>query len=339
MNAENINILIVDDNDLNLEMAINVIESMGAVADGADCGQVAVDKAKTQKYDVILMDYMMPNMDGAEATKLIRSEGENVATPIIAMTAEEDPSTIQILIESGMNTVLHKPIDPGALYSALSEFTDYKLERPKTVSADVSKMDDLLIELVNMNFDVSSGIRFTGSEESYRQYLGDFVKLLPGLLNTLNTCVEKKDFERFTIEVHGLKSNFRALGHPELFAVSQMLEKLGKNGKFTEIVNIFPEYFDNCKKCSDKLKTMFGKKALLSALPTEEISIVLSELRDALDTFDLDTADYMIDKLGAHENPDEIAEDMDSLYEKVAGVRYDDAMEVIDKIIEKIKRA
>jgi CheY-like chemotaxis protein len=119
-------ILLAEDNELNAEIAIEILTEVGFEVDRAEDGQICVDKlqkAEDNFYDVILMDIQMPNLNGYEATKTIRalSDTAKADIPIIAMTAnafEEDKRDAQ---RAGMNGHLAKPINVRELYKTLME--------------------------------------------------------------------------------------------------------------------------------------------------------------------------------------------------------------------------
>ena len=109
INTSNYNILIVEDNKINQVVTQNILKSKGFKSDIADDGLIAIEKTKSNNYDLILMDLNMPNMGGIESTKKIR-EFDSI-TPIIALTASDSPETVgEILhIDSGFSDFLHKP--------------------------------------------------------------------------------------------------------------------------------------------------------------------------------------------------------------------------------------
>lgn len=127
-NSENLlkgkKILLAEDNELNREIAVELLKEEGFILDTAEDGTIAVEKMRTAKpgqYDLILMDIQMPIMDGYEATRQIRkSENPEIAKiPIIAITANAFEEDRQKALEAGMNEHVSKPIDLERLLEVL----------------------------------------------------------------------------------------------------------------------------------------------------------------------------------------------------------------------------
>jgi CheY-like chemotaxis protein len=112
-------VLLVEDNELNREVATGLLQDARLVIDTAENGQVAVQMVAEHNYDLVLMDMQMPVMDGLAATRAIRLKPEFQSLPIIAMTANVMESDRDKCTEAGMNDHLAKPIDPQALFAAL----------------------------------------------------------------------------------------------------------------------------------------------------------------------------------------------------------------------------
>ena len=112
-------VLLVEDNELNREVALGLLDDAHLAIDTAENGQVAVRMVAEQEYDLVLMDMQMPVMDGLAATRAIRLQPQFRSLPIIAMTANVMESDREKCTEAGMNDHLTKPIDPEALFAAL----------------------------------------------------------------------------------------------------------------------------------------------------------------------------------------------------------------------------
>ncbi|NCA70483.1 MAG: response regulator [Sphingobacteriia bacterium] len=117
-------ILVVEDNELNQEVAMELLGSAGFQVELAENGAEAVAKARTRDYDLIFMDMQMPVMDGLEATRAIRRLPERATLPIVAMTANAMAGDRERCLEAGMNDHLAKPIDPAALWDMLTRWIE-----------------------------------------------------------------------------------------------------------------------------------------------------------------------------------------------------------------------
>ena len=120
-------ILLVDDNEMNREIAEEILSDNGMIIDTAEDGDVAVDMVRNAvpgQYDLILMDVQMPRMNGYEATRAIRAldDPEKSTLPIIAMTANAFEEDRQNAVAAGMNDHLAKPIDVVKLVNTLVKF-------------------------------------------------------------------------------------------------------------------------------------------------------------------------------------------------------------------------
>ena len=118
-----VRVLLVEDNEINQEVALGQLEDAEAHVDVAENGEIAIRMLEANDYDLVLMDMQMPVMDGIEATRVIRSDPRFETLPIIAMTANAMAADRDRCLEAGMNDHLPKPIDPEELFRVLAHWT------------------------------------------------------------------------------------------------------------------------------------------------------------------------------------------------------------------------
>jgi len=115
-------VLLVEDNEMNQQVAVELLEASGLIVDIADNGKQAVDAVSRTEYALVLMDVQMPVMGGYEATRLIRGEAKHAALPIIAMTAHAVQGARNECLDAGMSDYISKPIDPDQLFEVLARW-------------------------------------------------------------------------------------------------------------------------------------------------------------------------------------------------------------------------
>jgi two-component system sensor histidine kinase/response regulator len=179
MRFAGLRILLVEDNDINQQIACELLQSVGVAVDIADNGRIAVDmlrNAEADRYGLVFMDVQMPEMDGYEATQCVRSDVRLKDLPIIAMTAHAMIEERERCLACGMNDHLTKPIDPNALYQAIMRWcpqaagqaTDGGHARPPATGLP---HEEWMVEGV----DVQDGLqRMTGNRALYLKMLARF---------------------------------------------------------------------------------------------------------------------------------------------------------------------
>jgi CheY-like chemotaxis protein len=116
--------LLTEDEPINQEVSRGLMEDVGFSVDLAEDGVQAVAMARQNRYALILMDMQMPKLNGVEATKIIRADSLNQATPILAMTANAFDEDRQVCIDAGMNDHIAKPVEPDVLYETLLKWLE-----------------------------------------------------------------------------------------------------------------------------------------------------------------------------------------------------------------------
>ena len=213
-----LDILVVDDDELNQRMMRLILTREGYKVLIATNGVEAVEMAKSHEFDVILMDLQMPVLDGVGASRRIR-EWENGGKHafIVALTASFLPEKGQELFEAGIDNYISKPFD----LEHLRQILRYSHNRGRTVEKTTSGKDE---NSPDVNFAIGL-YRVGGSQEIYRELLGDFVQELPGKLETLQVCHSENNLELLSRAAHNLKGVSANLGAIRLSEQAGKLEK------------------------------------------------------------------------------------------------------------------
>lgn len=238
-------VLVVDDNPLNLELIREYLRHYKIVPDLADGGREAVELVQKNKYDVVFMDQMMPDMDGVETTDAIRKMGYiEDKLIIIALTANAISGTKEYLIQRGFNDYASKPISLKTLEELLLKYLpvsciEYQTTTSKRIFGNgTDKLEGLSSE--NDNYmdviDWNEGISYCGgNKDIYIQVLKAVSQHGEEKLKLIEQCRNNKDYERYVIEVHALKGNAASIGAKKMAELAKAQEMAGKEGRIDEI--------------------------------------------------------------------------------------------------------
>ncbi|OYU44023.1 MAG: sensor protein, partial [Burkholderiales bacterium PBB4] len=217
-------VLLVEDNDLNQEVACEILQGAGLVVDVAWNGAEAVDKVQRADYDLVLMDMQMPVMDGLAATRAIRGMSRFAGLPIVAMTANAMQADREACMAAGMNDHLAKPIEPESLFERLLRWVPPRRQYtaaplPKAVSdADVSLP-------VVPGLDTTLGLRrVMGNRALYVSLLRKFLKGQSGFLQDIRQALDAGDRALAQRLAHTLKSVAGSIGVAEVQALAARVE-------------------------------------------------------------------------------------------------------------------
>ena len=229
-------VLVADDNRINQELATELLRLVDLQVEGADNGRIAVDMARRGTHDLILMDMQMPEMDGLEATRLIRTVPELGATPIVAMTASAFGADREACLAAGMNDHLGKPVNPAALYEKMLRWLDEsrKVARPPKADAPVPPPPaapasaDALADIPAL--DAVRGMSlFAGQRALYMQALGYFVDLYDGGLAAVDKYIAGAPGatrEAAGREIHSMGGAAAALGAVRLEDAAHRIDRM-----------------------------------------------------------------------------------------------------------------
>ena len=230
-------ILVVDDTEMNLAVIKSLLKRTRIGIDTAMSGKEAVSLAEKTPYDLLFVDHMMPDMDGIETLKAIRSSGLSKDTPAVALTANAVSGARDMYLEAGFTDYLSKPVDGEKLEKMLlAMLPPEKLEKAED-SGDAAVADDeedlgtILAQLANVDeIDAQEGFKNCGSKDGYLSVLSVFHQTAGTKADEIEDFWKTGDTENYTIKVHALKSSARIIGAAKLFKLAEALEAAGKRG-------------------------------------------------------------------------------------------------------------
>jgi len=223
---QGIKVLVVEDNRINQQVARELLESAGAEVQVAGNGALAVQAVRTTTFDLILMDVQMPDMDGCQATRMIRKGLAGQALPIIAMTAHAMVGDREKCLAAGMDDYLSKPIDPSLLYAMLRKWTATIVEPGTLVGADQEPVPEVNLPTRLPGIDIAHGLlRIGGNRTLLRMLLLDFIADHHNDMNLLTTALAKQDLTQARRLVHTLRSVAGTIGAEQLETRAETLEQ------------------------------------------------------------------------------------------------------------------
>ncbi|MDE6314500.1 MAG: response regulator [Lachnospiraceae bacterium] len=300
-------ILIVDDNMVNLTVARGLLSPLKMQIDTVESGREAIEMTGKICYDIVFMDHMMPEMDGVEATHCIRKQHkEYEEIPVIALTANAIAGTEDMFLKEGLNDFVAKPIELENIVAKIKKWlpkekiqmissSEQSVTDQSTLESEQKVSELPEIEGLNLEF----AFKLLGNEKLFWSVLKEYYKAIMKKHQVIQQYEQAEDWKAYTVEVHALKSASRQIGAEELAKKAERLEKAGneKDGIFIHehTADMLQQYI----RYQEILTPYFAKEnpETRKEITTIELKEFFSTLRNALEEFDLDGMDLVVEKM------------------------------------------
>ncbi|MCD4778734.1 MAG: response regulator, partial [Desulfobacterales bacterium] len=293
-----IRILVAEDNPTNQEIALAILEGAGIVVEIANNGKKAVEALQRSRFDAVLMDIQMPEMDGYEATKIIRKDSRFKSLPIIAMTAHAMKGDEEKCLEAGMDGYVSKPISQDRLFHTIWKSMEHEKkvpyykepEAPKDRDITVAQTEDLPKRLPGINIqDALSALNI--DKDVFKHILIGFLKNNKESANKIRDAFDRKDWESIMQLAHSLKGSAGNIGADKLYKAAQELETAGREGAPTSalidrVETALNQVLESLQMLADTSKTepLPGKeRGVGPGVDPAQVIPVLKQLANALD--------------------------------------------------------
>jgi PAS domain S-box-containing protein len=339
-------ILLVEDNEINQQIAQEILLEANMEVTIANNGREAVSLAQQHDFDLVLMDLQMPKMDGLEATKILRADHRFKDLPIIAMTAHAMSGDRERCLEAGMNEYLSKPIEPAGLFSILLKWIS---QRRRLLSEDRKETrTDAGIDLPETlpGIDLRAGLSRLGGKKilytkllfNFRSEYSNYTQLIRSALNEGNTFKARK-------MAHTIKGVAGNLGASELQHASASLECAIERGEdFAAELDEFEKELRGVMKALEIITTPSCESSLPIGIIAQAecpgaLVKSLKELALSLRAHQPIESSTAIKHIKMLQWPESLQNDLEELTKLVTKYKFLEALEMLGRILAGTRQA
>jgi CheY-like chemotaxis protein/vacuolar-type H+-ATPase subunit F/Vma7 len=332
-------VLIVDDINTNLKIAQGLLSAYKMQIDLCTSGDKAISAVKTNHYDLVFMDHMMPGMDGIEATRHIRESdgGYYKNLPIVALTANAVSGMREKFLANGFSDYISKPIDVVRLNAVLEKWIPK--EKKSAAAAQIDIKDECAADITIEGVDVALGLSRTGgSTAGYLRSLEIFGKDGQSKLGQIKSCFETDDIPLYTTHVHGLKGAAAAVGASLLSEAARELEMAAKRQDRAFLEAHTPALLEDLKTLLSAVERVVCARKQESAsesnIDAESLKAAMAALVAAIDEVDPAAINSAVKTLRQFENiSGETGSVVENVLQNILNGGYDETVSLIESFL------
>ncbi len=332
-------ILLVEDDETNLELAIDLLNGQGISAAVARNGLEALERLKEESFDGVLMDCQMPVMDGYEATRKIREQDAYKTLPIIALTANAMDSDHVQALEAGMDDQISKPIRPSEMFATMARHIRASMPSGEPDVQTLHADDTLIPEITGI--DSLKGLTSTNQDKAlYRKLLMKFRDNQADFPAQFRAAYESGDITGALRLAHTLKGLAGSIGATALQESAAALEKASQEPVDAELTR------DALARVSEKLQSLIEALGVLDTqsavkhgsetVDKEMFLPLLHEIRRLLEEDDTEALECA-QRLKQFEGIDAYAKELDEVTKKIESYAFEEALDVLNRSIRTIE--
>ena len=309
-------ILLVEDNDMNQELTVSLLNSVGLTTMVAKNGKIALELLKKDAFDLVLMDIQMPVMNGLDATAEIRKRPDEYfkKVPIIAMSARAFQKDKDDCLKAGMNSYIAKPIDPKLMFAELAKYLPVAEKTPIVQTSnepetEPTSSDDSTVSLFQKvrHFDAAAGLYHSNDNRNlYFKILQGFVRDYDGKVQKLRASFENSEFEELTRNIHTIKGLCGTIGSYHVQTLGHILENslLKKERNYSDFMafeKAFEELLDDLKIVMQNIAEEQANAAVIikhiDPEATKKLEAAIEELKPAIESCSSTLCKRILDSL------------------------------------------
>ncbi|MCL2127208.1 MAG: ATP-binding protein [Treponema sp.] len=346
--APDAKVLVVDDINTNLDVAEGLLLPYKTQVTLCRSGTEAVEEIKSSRYDLVLMDNMMPDMNGISAVALVRELNDIDSyyknLPIVALTADAVYGTRELLLENGFDDFLSKPIDTVMLNGILEKW----IPKEKQKDPAEQKLRNSLpgkhggkSKLNIKGLNVEKGIARTGGKkEKYLQTLSTFYNDGVVKIREIKACLENGNISSYVINVHAIKSIAGYIGADKLSAAAAALEDAGKKKDLDFIHTYSGAFLADLEALLQNINIVLSEEAekeQSADIDNDLLKSALVRLKTALESFDSAEINKAVDTLQNFTQASFAGDTVSAILQNRLIGEYDEALSMIDNLMKKLE--
>ena len=340
-------ILLVEDNEINMELAMELLKDVGILYDSAWNGAEALEKLKESNFDLVLMDIQMPIMDGLTAARKIREELNNKELPVLAMTAHAMKGEREKSLAAGMNDHITKPIDPEFLYLTLRKFLVPQSTNPTQIVNTPNKVvvEPIVNNINIVGIDTITGLRrAAGKEEVYLKLLKTFIENYGNFKAKADQLQAQNRLDETGMLLHTLAGVSGNIGITEVYKLAQQLTLEFKEhikggslnftpilqSKLEEVAHVLEIYLDRIHVFLASLEiAATNNKQEVSAAELDEMLNKLGVAIAENDPVSIEQCNYLVEKIKLNDSLVELLMDVST---SINNFDFEEAMDKFNTI-------
>lgn len=336
-------VMVIDDNLINLEVIKGLLHYYKINVTAVSNGKEALQLLQHPKYDLIFLDYMMPELDGIETLKLIRSKNQDYykKVPVVALTANVVSGAKEMFLNAGFQGYITKPIEVSKLEFVLLNYLPPNVLQIS--SEHRNEAEDNKIKIVDIvGIDTEIGIKnCNGNVENYINILKVVAREGKEKCALLKRCLKEEDYERYIVEVHGIKGAMLAIGAIDLSTIAKNHEFAGKEENYKYIhnnVEILLHTYEEIIIAIEQYMVQALKESSIEVKNTiileSDIIRELKKIEAMLLDFESSLAVEKVDYLLSYRLNEEVNKFLNNLKMQMEELNYDEAIEMIKAYLQ-----
>ena len=360
--APDASVLVVDDNDMNRKVFRSLLKPLRMKISEAAGGREALMKAEAERYDLVFLDHMMPDMDGIETLHEMRKLAGYDAVPIYVLTANAVSGAKELYLEEGFDGFISKPIvsskleqairdalppeklksyEPSDEYDGVTETISSSEDEEKArVLEKLPDVDGLDWEYawLHIPYEDVLGLTINTFRETIDSQADKLDKMYADMCEAADDDSMQAALKEYRILVHSMKGSSAMLGIVPLAGMAKMLEYAARDKETERIKSLHGTFITEWRSYKEKLKGVFATEDEAENIEAKEAAdegmtlAMLAMLEQAMDDFDVDAADEVAGKLASYSYDKETAELIEKLVAAVKNLDQYEAFEITERI-------